>query len=163
MFNDPRQSAFDMFRMMANAADAFSRFPGPGSAGATGAPPADDRQRMLRLYLAFVNSGYRYLARWAEISARRYPEFAEAMTAMNAQPSAGAQPQMFALLDSVRAYLREMAELPLAESERLQAEIEAIVGQAPAADAAPSSTGAAASSAGPAPKSRTKRRARAKP
>jgi uncharacterized heparinase superfamily protein len=152
MQSDPRNSAFDMFRMMANAAQAFSRFPGPGAGGPAAGMPAGDNQRILQLYLAFVNSGYRYLARWAEISARRYPEFAQTMATMNAEPAASAR-QMAALLDSVRGYLREMAELPLAESERLQAEVEAIV-----AVAAPSPGPAAE----PAPKARPKRRARAK-
>jgi hypothetical protein len=153
MTNDPMNSAFDMFRMMASAAQAFSRFPGPGPAG-TAASTAGDTERLLQLYLAFVNSGYRYLARWAEISARRYPEFARTMTSMSAQPDDSAR-QMGALLDSVRGYLREMAELPLAESERLQAEIEAIIGSATPAPPPPPAGKAA-------PKSRPRRRARAK-
>jgi hypothetical protein len=41
--------------------------------------------------------------------------------------------------DHVRAYLREMTELPLEESKRLQTELEHIVG--PATPAAPAATG----------------------
>lgn len=147
--NDPMNSAFDMFRMMANAAQAFSRFPGAAAPNAPGS--SGDAQQVMQLYLAFVNSGYRYLARWAEISARRYPEFAETMAAMNAQPKENAH-RMRALLDSVRAYMREMAELPLEESERLQAEIEKILKV---------DTGAPASE--PKARPRARRRAKAKP
>ena len=124
MNRDPFNSAFDMFRMMANAAQAFNRF--QGSAAPDAPNSSAQAQQVLQLYQAFVNSGFRYLARWADISARRYPGFAETLAAVNADPKNNSS-RMSALVDEVRAYLREMAELPLAESERLQAEIEKIV------------------------------------
>ncbi|HEY6344061.1 MAG TPA: hypothetical protein VIY49_21405 [Bryobacteraceae bacterium] len=121
-------SAFDIYRMMATAADAFTRYSwtNPREARST---PVDNSQRVWRLYMAFVNSGYRYLARWAEISAKRYPELARALPALNSG-RAVSDHEMAVLIDSFRAYLREMAELPLEESKQLQGEIDAIMHRA---------------------------------
>jgi hypothetical protein len=140
---------FDMARLMAAWSQAYSKFVMGASADPLSASPADAadmRRRMLELHLAVVNSGYRYLGRWAEISARRYPELARALASTDADGAAG--PALGATLDSIRGFMREMAELPLEESKRLQSEIEAIFRTGP-----PASGG---------PKSRPRRRARAK-
>jgi len=123
MNRDPMNSAFDMYRMMAAAAEALTKYPWAAQAQSM---PADTAQQMARLYTIFVNSGYRYLARWAEISAKRYPEFAALSAGMNASRTV-TDAEMAALVDSLRAYLREMSELPVEEAKRLQAEIDAIV------------------------------------
>ena len=146
MYRDPTNSAFDMYRMMAAAAEAFTKYAWADPTQ-TRSAPSNDAQRMLSLYMAFVNSGYRYLARWAEISARRYPDFARTLASINAQPQ-GSETEVAALVDSLRGFLREMSELPLEESKRLQDEIEAIMGVRTAASEAP--------------KPRRKRRTRAK-
>jgi hypothetical protein len=125
MNRDPMNSAFDMYRMMAAAAEALTRF-GLAGQGQGQSALADTAQQMARLYVTFVNSGYRYLARWAEISARRYPEFAALSTGMNASRTI-TDAEVAALVDSLRAYLREMSELPVDEAKRLQAEIDAIM------------------------------------
>ena len=125
MNRDPMNSAFDMYRMMAAAAEACTKYPWAGTAGA-GSMPADAARRMQQLYMAFTNSGYRYLARWAEISVKQYPEFAVLSSAMNASRTI-TEAEMAALVDSLRAYLREMADIPVEESKRLQAEIDAIM------------------------------------
>ena len=127
MNRDPMNSAFDMYRMMAAAAEACTRYAWTGPLQG-GAAPTDTAQQMSRLYMAFVNSGYRYLARWAEISAKRYPEFAALSSGMSAT-RAVTDAEMAALVDSLRAYLREMSDLPIEEAKRLQAEIDAIMGQ----------------------------------
>jgi hypothetical protein len=127
MNRDPMNSAFDMYRMMAAAAEACTRYAWTGPLQG-GAAPTDTAQQMSRLYMAFVNSGYRYLARWAEISAKRYPEFAALSSGMSAT-RAVTDAEMAALVDSLRAYLREMSDLPVEEAKRLQAEIDAIMGQ----------------------------------
>ena len=152
MNRDPMNSAFDMYRMMAAAAEACTKYPwdnaeGPGS-------PVDAAKRMQQLYMAFTNSGYRYLARWAEISVKRYPEFTRLSSGMSAK-RAITDAELGALVDSLRAYLREMADIPVDESKRLQAEIEAIM--AAKAPKAPGTTGASKAQARP------KRRARTKP
>ena len=147
---DPMSGAFDMFRAMAACAEAFNTFAMGSAADASHRSPTgtdDERQRMLQVYLAVANSGYRYLGRWAEISAKRYPELVRMLTSMNADPGARGS-ELGATMDSVRGFLREMAELPLEESKRLQTEIAAIMG-----------TGKPASDA---PKSPPRRRARAK-
>jgi hypothetical protein len=128
MYRDPMNSAFDMYRMMATAAEACTRYAWADPAQARSAP-ADNAQRMSQLYFVFVNSGYRYLARWAEISAKRYPDFARTLAAINTRPS-DCETDMAALMDSLRGFLREMGELPLEESRRLQAEIDAIMATA---------------------------------
>ena len=142
-------SAFDMYRMMAAAAEACTKYPWADAAGA-GSAPMDAAKRMQQLYMAFTNSGYRYLARWAEISVKRYPEFTRLSSGMTAS-RAITDSELAALVDSLRAYLREMADIPVDESKRLQAEIEKIM--------AAKAPDAAAASAGQAP---PKRRARAK-
>ncbi len=125
MNRDPMNSAYDMYRMMAAAAEALTRYPWAGQTQGQ-SMPADAAQQMARLYAAFVNSGYRYLARWAEISARRYPEFAALSSGMNASRTI-TDAELAALVDSLRAFLREMSELPVDEAKRLQAEIDAII------------------------------------
>ena len=146
---DPMDNPFDIARLMAAWSQAFSKFAMGASADTLSASPADAadmRQRMLELHLAVVNSGYRYLGRWAEISARRYPELARALASSNTDAAKGTA--LGATLDSIRGFMREMAELPLEESKRLQSEIEAIF-----RIDKPASGG---------PKSRPRRRARAK-
>ena len=146
MNRDPMNSAFDMYRMMAAAAEACTKY--PWDATGPGAAPADAAKRMQQLFMAFTNSGYRYLARWAEISVKRYPEFTKLTTGMNAK-RAITDAELSALVDTLRGYLREMADLPVDESKRLQAEIEAIMADAPKA--------ADASAQGPKRRARTKR------
>ena len=142
-------SAFDMFRMMAAAAEACTKFPMADASG-VGPAPADAAKRMQQLYMAFTNSGYRYLARWAEISVKRYPEFVKQSSNMTAS-RAVTDSELAALVDSLRAYLREMADIPVDEAKRLQAEIEKIM-----ADKPPDAPSASAGQPPP------KRRARAK-
>jgi hypothetical protein len=154
MYRDPMNSAFDMYRMMAAAAEAFTKYSWADAAGAD-SMPVDAAKRMSQLYMAFMNSGYRYLARWAEISVKRYPEFAMLSAGMNANRTI-TEDEMAALVDSLRAYLREMADLPLEESKRLQAEIDAIM-TSKASDTA--NAGGTGSSEAQRPR---KRRARAK-
>lgn len=147
MNRDPMNSAFDMYRMMAAAAEAFTKYPWDDASKA-GAASADAAKRMQQLFMAFTNSGYRYLARWAEISVKTYPEFSKLSTGMSAK-RAITDAELAALVDSLRAYLREMADIPVEESRRLQAEIEAIMkAKAP---------GAAAADAPPRRRARTKR------
>jgi hypothetical protein len=143
-----------MYRMMAAAAEAFTKYAWTDPMGGE-SMPVDAAQRMSQLYLAFVNSGYRYLARWAEISIKRYPEFAVLSAGLNANRTI-TEDEMAALVDHLRAYLREMADLPVEESKRLQAEIDSIM----TANASGARTaGGAASTERPRP---GKRRARAK-
>jgi hypothetical protein len=118
-------SAFDIYRMMAAAADSFTRYAWSSPQNAQ-SEPSDNSQRMWRLYMAFVNSGYRYLAHWAEISSKRYPQLAKALPALNAGNEVSDR-ELAELIDNFRAYLREMAELPVEESKRLQSEIDAIM------------------------------------
>ena len=149
MNRDPMNSAFDMYRMMAAAAEACTRYPWADVAGA-GSAPADAARRMQQLYMAFTNSGYRYLARWAEISVKRYPEFTKLSSGMTASRVV-TDAELAALVDSLRAYLREMADIPVDEAKRLQSEIETIMAAKP-----PDAASASATQAPP------KRRARAK-
>jgi ElaB/YqjD/DUF883 family membrane-anchored ribosome-binding protein len=118
-------SAFDIYRMMATAVDSFTRYAWSNPQKAP-SEPSDNRQRMWRLYVAFVNSGYRYLARWAEISSRRWPQLASALPTLNGGLEVSDR-ELAELIDNFRAYLREMAELPAEESQRLEAEIDAVM------------------------------------
>ena len=84
MNRDPMNSAFDMYRMMAAAAEAFTKYPWDNTADPASAS-VDAAKRVQQLYMAFANSGFRYLARWAEISVKRYPEFTKLSSTMNAR------------------------------------------------------------------------------
>jgi hypothetical protein len=94
---DPMSAGYDMFRMWAASAQAFNKF-ASGASPATGAsadparpsPSATDdaQQRLLQVYLAFLNSGYRYLGRWATISAERYPDLVQALMSTTTDPAA---------------------------------------------------------------------------
>jgi len=81
----------------------------------------------MRLHMAYINSDYRYLARWAEIAVRRYPEFQKAFVSVSEKPQSKAE--LNELLDEARAFMREMAELPREETEHLRDEIDAIMGE----------------------------------
>jgi ElaB/YqjD/DUF883 family membrane-anchored ribosome-binding protein len=121
MNGNPMSSAFEMFRMMANAAEAFNRF------SSVSDTPRGQSERLMRLHMAYVNSGYRYLARWAEIAVRRYPEFQQTFVSVSQKPQSKAE--LNKLLDEARAFMREMAELPREEAEHLRDEIDAIMGE----------------------------------
>jgi ElaB/YqjD/DUF883 family membrane-anchored ribosome-binding protein len=133
-------SAFDIYRMMAAAVDSFTRYAW-GSPQKAPSEPSDNRERMWRLYAAFVNSGYRYLARWAEISSRRCPQLASALPSLTAGLDVSDR-ELAELIDNFRAYLREMAELPAEESQRLEAEIDAVMHHAQGNAAAKKKTAA---------------------
>ncbi|HZD05881.1 MAG TPA: hypothetical protein VE173_13220 [Longimicrobiales bacterium] len=91
---------------------------GKGEPG--GAPdPAELMKRITDAHLAAVASGFRYLQRWAELSGRAYPL---AIRALGGKGSGGGE-ELGAALDELRKTLREMAELPLQESRRLQADL----------------------------------------
>jgi hypothetical protein len=140
MYQDPMNSAFDIYRMMAAAVDSLSRYAWSSPHKAQ-SEPSDNRERMWRLYIAFVNSGYRYLARWAEISSRRCPQLARALPSLNAGLEVSDR-ELAELIDNFRAYLREMAELPREESQRLEAEIDSVMHHAKG-NASPEKEGAA--------------------
>ena len=98
---------------------------GVASGEADGDEPADPMDpmemmnRMTDAHLATVQSGLRYMRRWAELSGKAYPL---AIRAMRGSGS-GAGEDTGALMDELRGTLREMAELPLKESNRLQSEL----------------------------------------
>jgi hypothetical protein len=83
---------------------------------------------MAQASLAWMRSGFSYWRGWAEIYASHYPVMMQSLQAMTADPGRW-QEARGVLIDNLRAYLREMAELPWQESRRLQAELEKIAGQ----------------------------------
>jgi hypothetical protein len=125
---DPMSNAFEIFRQMAAASLTTGQLGAQTSAAPARPSAFDEAQRrlLLQLYLAAINSGCRYMMRWAKISGEYYPELAQALLATIADP-AGRGRELGATIDGLRAFLREMAELPLDESKRLQTDIEAIL------------------------------------
>ena len=83
---------------------------------------------MAQASLAWMNSGFRYWRGWADIYASYYPVIMHNLQVMSADPSRSGEAQGV-LIDNLRAYWREMSELPWQESRRLQAELEHIIGQ----------------------------------
>jgi len=83
---------------------------------------------MAQASLTWMNSGFRYWRRWLEIYASYYPAIMHSVQVMSSDPGKWEEARGV-LIDNLRAYLREMAELPWQESRRLQAEFERIVGE----------------------------------
>jgi hypothetical protein len=80
---------------------------------------------MTQVYLACMNSGFRYMTRWVETSASYYPSMMQ-MLGTSATDPEQREKMLGAAVDNLRAHMREMGELPLHESQRLQAELEGI-------------------------------------
>lgn len=121
--SDPANPYDELARMWARAMTGFLPESGDEGEGAasTGAAkdPAELMDRMTSAHLAAVASGFRYVQRWAELSGKAYPL---ALRATTLSRSGGGQ-ELGTTLDDLRKTLREMAELPLQESRRLQAEL----------------------------------------
>lgn len=121
----------DMWRAWVDAAKGWTPYTGPLAAATAAAVPRTlaggvARDDMARIHIACVESGFRYLTRWAEVSMKYYPAMVQAMMGDGATAAARTS-KMGTMVDRYRAYMREMAELPLDESRRLQSEIERIV------------------------------------
>jgi len=133
----------DLMRSLVDAMRLLASTGGPGAASAeTGTSPnGDDRaggdaaQLLGRLSLVWMTSGIRYWARAAEIWARALPSLARALAdsgaagATSAGAGASERPAEARkiLIDELRACLRLLAELPVDEGRRVQAELEAVL------------------------------------
>ena len=135
----------------ANAADYFSyfnefwrRMAAPGGGWATDdtttanaqSEPKDPKDQtpdygelldlLARASSVCMNGGFRYWKRWADTYSSFYPVINRSVAAMDSDPSKSGEARGI-LVDTLRAYLREMVDLPYQESRRLQAELEEII------------------------------------
>jgi hypothetical protein len=78
--------------------------------------------RLLDTHTAFVDSGYRHASRCAELSGRAYPLALRAMRLSGLGKEGGSE-ELGKVMGELREIYREMAELPLKESGRLQARL----------------------------------------
>ena len=81
---------------------------------------------MARASFVCMNGSFRYWKRWAEIYSSYYPVISRSVAAMNSNPTRSGEERGI-LIDSLRAFLRKMVDLPNQESRRLQAELEEII------------------------------------
>ena len=77
--------------------------------------------RLVRTHVTVVESGLRYVSRWADLSATAYPLAVRAL--MLSRPATSDTKPLDAAMDDLRETVREMAVLPFSEAGRLQAEI----------------------------------------
>lgn len=140
--NDIARSLIDVLRLFASAAGSAGSPPASTSTGS--APGAsregrleNDRLELLgQLFLVWMASGVRYWSRAAEIWARALPPLARALAEPRGPEQAGEAQRV--LIDELRSCLRALAELPIDEARRVQAELEALVRGSNAQDASPS-------------------------
>jgi len=78
---------------------------------------------LTQVHLAYMRSGLRYMNRWIESCSTYYPKIVHALSNAAAKPDRRSD-AIGAVMDDLKAYMREMAQLPLDESRRLQAELE---------------------------------------
>jgi hypothetical protein len=124
----PFEAFTELLRLLA-AARPTEATPGPGTPNPqeTAARPVDgDAVRLVgQVMVAWAASGLRSWARTVEIWGKALPLVVDALAAAgrpNGDPAEKARRS-----DELRASLRELAELPGRESQRLQVEIERIV------------------------------------
>ena len=117
---NPYQQMADMWvRAMTAGFDLFTGV--SGQAAESPVDPAQLMERANKAHLAAVSSGLRSIGRWSEIANRTYPLACEVM-ALSASGTVETA-QFGKALDDLRASLRELVELPLHESRRLQQEL----------------------------------------
>jgi hypothetical protein len=77
---------------------------------------------LTEVHLAYMRSGFRYMSRWSETCGRYYPKIIQALSTAAGDPDRRSN-ALGAVMDDLKAYMREMGQLPLDESQRLQAEL----------------------------------------
>ena len=132
MMDVPRACSqmFDLWRKMAGGAAASppSGAAAPPAAGAMIDPALDPQgfmTFMAQSYMAVMGCGLRCLSGWAHIHSRYLGSISRGMSAMATGSGQGPQDQAV-LVDELRAYLRELMELPYDECRRALAELQTL-------------------------------------
>lgn len=122
----------ELLRLMRMAGEAGAPAP-PGKRGeppALGSLAADSGNVfgfLGQVYVLFMISGFRYWMRSAEVWGRVVPAIVGRLQKLS-NNSGGGDEARAALIDELRASLRELAELPGQESRVLQAELDRLAG-----------------------------------
>ena len=114
------------FMMPGSQEGASARDPSEGGQSEPQRETPDFREAvefMARAYPIFMDSGPRFWGRWAEINMNYYAAISQNLSAMNSDPNSRDE-AMGTMTDMLRAYFREMAELPEQEFRRMQANFE---------------------------------------
>jgi hypothetical protein len=124
----PIEALAELLRLLAAATPSTGAAPSLPAAPAVlpGAAYGPAMQLVAQVMLAWAASGLRSWARTAEICGKALPLVMDSLAAASGRPNGGPADQA-RTLDELRACLRELAELPGRESQRLQLEIERIV------------------------------------
>ncbi|HTS54646.1 MAG TPA: hypothetical protein VMH26_15330 [Burkholderiales bacterium] len=120
----------DVWRRMAvgAAGPAATDATAAGGRGATGDPALDPQALMTFLaqsYMTVMGCGLRCLSGWAHIHSRHLASISRGMSAMGGGPGGSSQDPAL-MLDELRAYLRELMELPYHECRRALAELQSL-------------------------------------
>jgi hypothetical protein len=119
---------FDLWRRMATGAAGSGASDAAISRGTSGrVDPALDPQALMsfmaRSYMTVMGCGLRCLSGWAHIHSRHLSSISRGMSAMSSAPGRNPQDQTM-MVDELRAYLRELMELPYEECRRALAELQ---------------------------------------
>lgn len=120
---------FDLWRRMAQgvAGSAASAGRAPAGAGRMTLDETSDPQGlqnfMAQAYMTVMTCGLRCLSGWAHIHSRYLGSMGRGMSAMG---SGASQQDQMVMLDQLRAYMRELMELPYHECQRALADLQAL-------------------------------------
>jgi hypothetical protein len=117
---------FDLWRRMAVGAAGSAATDAPGGTSSTADPSLDPQafmNFMARSYMTVMGCGLRCLSGWTHIHSRYLTSISRGMSTMGGGPGQGL-PDQTLLVDELRAYLRELMELPYDECRRALAELQ---------------------------------------
>lgn len=120
----------DMMNIMTRAYESwfsgFTPWRAPIPSGKVSDDYGDVMDFMRRAYLAYMTSAMRSWRRLAELYGHYYQAMTDSVMEISAGTSESEEARRI-LIDNIRAYLREMVELPGQEARWLQAELEKIL------------------------------------
>ena len=121
---------FDLWRRMAFGAAGSAASSGAVPGGAAGtmfdaasAPPAV-ANFMAQSYMTVMTCGLRCLSGWAEIHSRYLTSMGRGISTMSGGGPGQSRQDQMVMLDQLRAYLRELMELPYHECGRALADLQ---------------------------------------
>ena len=132
MFNIARgvPELIEFWRVVEDALPGFGLEENPNDTGPTqkGAIPNDPVALTVRANAMLFNHGIRYWLDWQKLLTQHLPRIRSRLEALSGKADNDVELKA-ALIDDLRTYLREMAELPVRHGRTLQCDIESLEGE----------------------------------